>query len=71
MAAPEESGRMLIVDVDKRAETVTLKNTGDAPVDLAGWRLLSVNSRQTHPISGVPAAGREQAVSRPRGGHLG
>ncbi len=67
MAAPEESGGVLIVDVDKRAETVTLKNTGEAPVDLAGWKVLSVNGRQSHPISGVLQPGESKTFPGPGG----
>ena len=35
-----------IIKVDLKAEIVTIKNTGDIPVELTGWRLLSIKGEQ-------------------------
>ncbi|MGQ9926315.1 MAG: thermonuclease family protein [Chloroflexaceae bacterium] len=53
--APETPVR--IVAVDKRAETVTLRNVSATAVDLTGWRMCSIKGGQQHPIGGVLAPG--------------
>lgn len=59
---------VIIVNVDKRAETVTLKNTGAAPVNLdEGWYVLSVKGDQRHPIAGVLEPGEEKVFPGPEG----
>lgn len=58
---PPESARdapVIIVAVDKRAETVELRNATDASVDLSGWTLCSLRGGQVHPgIAGSLAPG--------------
>ena len=58
---------VVIVEVDKRAETVTLQNTGTQPVDLSRWRLLSVTGGQDHPIGGVLEPGVAREFPGPEG----
>jgi phosphatidylserine/phosphatidylglycerophosphate/cardiolipin synthase-like enzyme len=55
-AAPNYPVR--IVNIDKQAETVTLRNvtTGDT-IDLTGWQMCSITGNQHHPISGTLAPG--------------
>ena len=38
---------VVISDVDKKAELVTIKNTGSTDVNLTGWKLVSVTGNQT------------------------
>jgi hypothetical protein len=52
-AAPNNP--VLIVVINKRAETVMLKNVGPDPVDLTGWHMCSIKGNQEHPISGTLA----------------
>lgn len=58
---------VVIVEVNKRAETVTLQNTGTQPVDLSRWRLLSVTGGQDHPIGGVLEPGATREFPGPEG----
>lgn len=46
-----------ITEIDKSAETVTLKNVSTGAIDLSGWNMCSVTGNQHHPISGTLAAG--------------
>jgi hypothetical protein len=41
-----EKGEVYIAHLDKKAELVEIKNDGDEPVNLEGWRLLSVRGNQ-------------------------
>jgi hypothetical protein len=43
-AAPNYPIRIL--DVDKETEVFSLQNVGDAPIDLSGWVICSVNGVQ-------------------------
>jgi hypothetical protein len=52
-APPATGDSVIIVEVNKRQETVTLRNTGNAPVDLRAWTLLSLTGGQYHPIGGI------------------
>jgi len=63
--APETPVR--IVAIDKRAETVTLRNVSNAPVDLSGWRMCSIRGGQEHPIGGVLAPGETRTFPGPEG----
>jgi hypothetical protein len=55
---------ILIVTVDKVAETVTLRNVSTSNVDLTGWRMCSITGGQTHDgVSGVLAPGATQIYS--------
>lgn len=63
--APETPVR--IVGVDKRTETVTLRNVSAAPVDLSGWRLCSIRGGQEHPIGGTLAPGETRSFPGPDG----
>jgi micrococcal nuclease len=58
---------VLIVTIDKIAETATLRNVSDTPHDLADWTLCSIRGSQTHtPLTGVLAPGEERVF--PNGG---
>jgi Lamin Tail Domain len=48
-----------ITNIDKAAETVTLKNVSPDPIDLAGWHMCSIRGNQEHPISGTLAPGAQ------------
>lgn len=50
---PAADGTVVIVNVNKQAETVTLRNDGGTAVNLRGWVLLSITGGQRHPIGGV------------------
>ncbi|NWF79853.1 MAG: thermonuclease family protein [Chloroflexi bacterium] len=63
--APETPLR--IVGVDKRAETVTLRNMSTAPVDLSGWRMCSIRGGQEHPIGGTLAPDETRSFPGPDG----
>jgi len=43
---PVSPGSLVITGVDKRAELVTIRNTGGAPVNMRGWRLVSEKGNQ-------------------------
>jgi hypothetical protein len=47
------SGSIVIVTVNKTMEYVDLQNVGNGPVDLSGWRLVSVTGNQSCPLRGV------------------
>jgi hypothetical protein len=64
-AAPNEP--VQIVAVDKRAETVTLKNVSPNPVDLADWHMCSIKGNQEHAIFGGLAPGEEKTFPGPEG----
>lgn len=53
---------VVIVGVNKRAEYVDIQNTGDAPQDLTGWRLLSERGAQDCPLAGVIQPGETLRV---------
>lgn len=40
----------ILIEVDKSAELVTIKNTSNEPVTLDGWKLVSVRGNQTYPF---------------------
>jgi hypothetical protein len=49
------------VKVDKLNEVVQLQNVGSEPVDLTGWRMVSVTGNQTHPgVEGVIQPGESR-----------
>ncbi|WP_322822924.1 lamin tail domain-containing protein [Chloroflexus sp.] len=64
-AAPNYPVR--IVGIDKRAETVTLRNVSPDPVDLTGWRMCSILGNQFHPIGGILQPGEERLFPGPEG----
>jgi hypothetical protein len=47
------SGSVVIATVNKAIEYVDLQNVGNGPVDLSGWRLVSVTGNQSCPLRGV------------------
>jgi hypothetical protein len=50
---------VLIDDIDKEEEIVALKNVSGTTVDLAGWRMCSINGNQEHTgLNGVLAPGQ-------------
>ncbi len=59
-AAP---GALSIVGLDKRAEYAVIRNDGGAPVDLAGWTLLSEKGAQACPLGGVIQPGESLTIS--------
>ncbi len=56
-----------IVAIDKRAETVTLKNVSDQAVNLDGWHMCSIKGNQEHPVSGPLAPGEQKIFPGPAG----
>jgi competence protein ComEC len=58
------SPRIEIVHIDLVGEVVTLRNNGDAPVDLSGWKLVSEKGNQTYviPTDTLLAAGAELKI---------
>jgi hypothetical protein len=64
-AAPHYPVR--ITNVNKVAETVTLRNTSTDTIDLSGWHMCSITGNQEHPISGTLASGASQTFSGPVG----
>ena len=58
---------VLIVAIDKRAETVMLKNVGPDSIDLTGWHMCSIKSSQEHPLVGILAPGAELPFPGPAG----
>lgn len=59
MATPSDTvgPRVEIVDVDKRAEYVDIRNSGGAAQDLAGWVLVSEKGNQRCTLGGLLEAG--------------
>ena len=55
-----------ITAINKRAETVTLRNVSGQPVDLSGWLMCSLTGNQRHPIGGVLAPGESRTFDGPR-----
>lgn len=59
-AAPEYP--IQITDIDKEAETVTLRNvTTSDTIDLTGWRMCSIRGNQQHAINGTLGPGASRA----------
>jgi len=57
-APPAPAGAVIrIIQVDKRAEFVDIRNEGDQPQDLSGWVLLSEKGEQACALSGVIGPG--------------
>jgi hypothetical protein len=56
-----------IVAIDKRAETVTLKNVSDQAVNLDGWHMCSIKGNQEHPVAGPLAPGEQKTFNGPPG----
>ncbi len=63
--APSNTKSIVIVSVDKQAETVTLRNDGTTPVNLDSWTVLSVLGGQYHPISGTLEPGQTRVFPGP------
>ena len=64
-AAPDYPVR--IVAIDKRAETVTLKNVSPDAIALDGWHMCSIKGNQEHPVGGTLAAGEQRTFDGPPG----
>lgn len=63
-AAPNYPVR--ITNIDKQAETVTLRNVTVADtIDLSDWTMCSILGNQQHPIGGVLAPGQSQTFPGP------
>ncbi|MBK9713360.1 MAG: hypothetical protein IPO81_18950 [Kouleothrix sp.] len=56
-----------IVAIDKRAETVTLKNVSPEPIALDGWHMCSIKGNQEHPVGGPLAPGEQKVFDGPTG----
>jgi hypothetical protein len=56
-----------IVSIDKRSETVTLRNVGQETVSLDGWIMCSIKGNQQHPVGGMLAPGEQRVFSGPSG----
>lgn len=67
-AAPNSP--IAIVALDKRAESVTLKNVGAEPVNLDGWRLCSLRGEQSHPVGGALAPGEQRTFPGAQGASI-
>jgi len=52
-ATATSGSSMLILMVNKPAEYVEIQNTGNGPVELSGWRLVSVTGNQPCALSGI------------------
>lgn len=42
-----QEGLVKIIELNKKAEYVTIENTGTAPTDISGWRVVSVKGEQS------------------------
>lgn len=51
---------IVIININKVAETVTLQNIGSAAIDLTGWKMCSITGNQMHPIGGTLQVGQVQ-----------
>ena len=56
-----------ITNINKVAETVTLKNVSASTIDLTGWQMCSITGNQHHPIGGTLAPGESQTFPGPAG----
>ena len=56
-----------IVAINKKAETVTLKNVGSEAVDLMSWVMCSIKGGQQHTIGSTLGAGEEQTFENTGG----
>jgi len=67
-AARAPNAPVAIVGVDKRAETVTLKNVSDTTVNLNGWIMCSIKGSQIHRgIGGALEPGETRTFTHPGG----
>jgi hypothetical protein len=57
-----------IVSVDKRRETITLRNNSNGPIDLDGWYLISERGDQRCELYGMVSAHDETVVYTMEGG---
>jgi hypothetical protein len=65
---------IVIIQVDKRAEFVVIRNDGDQSQDLGGWRLVSEKGDQSCTLGGAIAPGQTlyiwaRAEDQHRGGY--
>jgi DNA/RNA endonuclease G (NUC1) len=58
---------VVIVAIDKRAETVTLRNVSGEVVNLDGWKMCSLTGSQEHPVAGALAPGETRSFAGPAG----
>jgi hypothetical protein len=56
-----------IVNVNKQAETVSLKNVSPDPISLDGWRMCSIRGNQQHTVFGPIAPGETRLFLGPEG----
>ncbi|MBU6335431.1 MAG: thermonuclease family protein, partial [Chloroflexi bacterium] len=67
-AATAPNAPVAIVGLDKRGETVTIRNVGDSSVTLDGWWICSATGAQRHAtLSGSLAPGAESVIAREAG----
>lgn len=70
-AARAPNAPVAIVRVDKRAETVTLRNVGSEPINLDGWIMCSFKGSQIHQgVSGTLAPGETRAFKHTGGASI-
>lgn len=56
-----------ITNINKVAETVTLKNMSTATIDMTGWHMCSLTGYQEHPIGGLLTPGASHTYSNTGG----
>ncbi|NJP04698.1 MAG: nuclease [Chloroflexaceae bacterium] len=70
-AASAPNTPVVIVTVDKAAETVTLQQRGDVPVDLNGWTMCSMRGSQIHSgLEGVLQPGETKTFAHTGSGNI-
>lgn len=69
--ASASNAPIIITQVDKVAEIVTIRNTGAATVDLSGWVICSLLGTQLHAyLEGTLASGETRAIPSQAGGPI-
>jgi hypothetical protein len=58
---------VVIVNINKGTEVVTLKNASPDAVNLTGWHMCSITGNQEHPIDGILAPGEQKDFPGPPG----
>jgi hypothetical protein len=58
---------VLIVEINKDAEVVTLKNVSSDPINLDDWHMCSIKGNQEHSVGGLLAPGEQRDFGGPMG----
>jgi hypothetical protein len=62
---------IMIDDIDKVAETVSLKNVSGQTIDLTGWHMCSINGNQEHTgLNGTLAPGQVRTFAHSNPGPI-